>query len=195
MSTPALYIRLPRNHSSWQGPPAQTWTVVQRAASALLDRWRPAALGLTRTRFDDHDQPEGPRSFDRLDVRPAGVGLDALVDVSEVLAADPIEARVAVPATYADATTLWFVDPDQRERQARLTVAPDIGAWRTRWFSADCPLLRGFVLYIPERGHIEAHWDRGIFAGVPEPSDWQHLDREFDDRLAAQLRDLGFTDR
>lgn len=195
MPMPALYIRPPRNHLSWQGPPAQTWAVVQRAARALLVRWRPDALGLTRTWFDDNSQPEGPNWSDRLDVHDDGVALDALVDVSEVLAADPIEARVAVPAAYADATTLWFVDPDQHERQARLVAAPDVGAWRTRWFSADCPLLRGFVLYVPARGHIDARWDRGIFAGDPEPSDWQRLDHDLDDWLAAQLRNLGFTDR
>jgi hypothetical protein len=168
--------------------------VLQRATRALLTRWRPAALVVARAQFDDEGLPGGPSRSDRIEIHEERAALDALVDVSEVLAADPVDARVALPAGHGDATTLWFVDPDQRERQARLVAAPDVGAWRTRWFTADCPLLRGFVLYIPARGHIDAHWDRGVFAGNPEPSDWQRLDRDLDEWVAKQLRDLQFTD-
>ena len=194
MAFPALHIRPPRNQLTWRGLPGETWAVVQRATQALLNRWRPDTLVLTRTRFDEHDLPGGSHQADQLRVHDERILSDALVDVSEILATDPIDARVAMPTDHDDATTLQFVDPDQRERQARLIEAPDLGAWRTYWFSAGCPLQRGFVLYIPARGHIEAQWDRGIFAGNPEPSDWQRLDHELDEWLAKQLRGLRFAD-
>jgi hypothetical protein len=156
-----------------------------------MARWRPAALSLTRTRFDEHDLPDGATTADRIDVRETGVA-PALVDVSEVLAAAPIDARVAVPTAAADDTTLWFIDPDQLVRQARLVPAPDLGALQTRWFLADCSLMRGFLLYVTQRGVIEAQWDLGIFAGNEEPSDWKALDGVLDQWLAGQLKSLGF---
>jgi hypothetical protein len=192
MTKPALHIRPRRSHATWQGAPTQTWTALQRAVSALMTRWRPAALALSRARFDEYDLPHGATTADRLDVREAGVALSTLADVSEVLATTPIDARVAVPADAAGETTLWFVDPDQRERQARLVSAPALGAWQTRWFVADCSLMRGFALHIPQRGVIEAEWDLGIFAGNEEPSDWKALDGELDQWLAGQLKALGF---
>jgi hypothetical protein len=157
-----------------------------------MARWRPAALVLTRTRFDEYDFPDGATTADRLDVREADAGLAALADVSDVLAADPIHARVAVPAAAANDTTLWFMDPDQRVRDAQLVPAPDLGARQTRWFVADCSLMRGFALHIPQRGIIEADWDLGIFAGNEEPSAWKDLDGELDQWLAGQLKGLGF---
>lgn len=191
---PALHIRPSRNHLAWRGPAAQTWSVAQRAVGALLVRWRPAALLLTRTRFDEYEQPVGPTSTDRIDMTGADAPLNSLVDVSEVVAADPIEARVVVPEADAGATTLWFVDPDQRERQGQLADAPAVEDWHTRWFSADCPLQRGFVVYVPERGRIDVEWDRGLFAGTPELSVWKRLDQELDSWLEARLRELGFAD-
>lgn len=192
MTMPSLHIRPRRIHAIWRGSPAQTWTTLRRAVGALLARWRPAVLVLTRTQFDEYDLPHGATTADRLDVREADAGLTALADVSDVLAADPIHARVAVPATAADDTTLWFTDPDRRVRDARLAPAPDVGPWQTRWFVADCPLMRGFALHIPQRGVIEAEWDLGIFAGNEEPSDWKALDGELDQWLAGQLKTLGF---
>lgn len=192
MTMPSLHFRPRRSHAVWRGAPAQTWTTLRRAVGALMARWRPAALALTRTRFDEHDLPDGATTSDRLDVREADAGLAALADVSDVLAADPIHARVAVPAAAADDAALWFIDPDQRQRQGRLLSAPDLGERQTRWFSPDCPLMRGFSLHIPQRGVIEADWDPGIFAGNEEPSDWKALDGELDQWLAAQLKALGF---
>lgn len=192
MTMPSLHFRPRRNQATWRGAPAQTWTTLRRAASALLTRWRPAVLVLTRTPFDEYDLPHGATTADRLDVRESDAGLTALADVSDVLAADPINARVAVPAAAADDATLWFIDPDQRVRDGRLVPAPDLGTWQTRWFLPDCPLMRGFSLHIPQRGIIEAQWDLGIFAGNEEPSEWKTLDGELDQWLVAQLKTLGF---
>jgi hypothetical protein len=192
MTKPALYIRPRRSHTTWQGAPAQTWTTLQRAVGALMARWRPVALALTRARFDEYDLPHGATTADRLDLREAGAALPTLVDVSEVLAEGPIDARVAVPAEATAETALWFMDPDQILRPARLAPAPAVGERQTRWLSADVSLMRGFSLHIPQRGVIEAAWDLGIFAGNEEPSDWKDLDGELDRWLAGQLKALGF---
>jgi hypothetical protein len=192
MTKPALYTRPSQIHATWQGAPAQTWTVLQRAVGALMARWRPAAFALIRTQFDEYDLAHGARTGERLDVREAGVALSTLVDVAEVLAEGPIDARVAVPAAAEGDTTLWFMDPDQILRPGRLLPAPAVGERQTRWLSAEVSLMRGFSLHIAQRGVIEASWDLGIFAGNEEPSDWKELDGQLDQWLAGQLKALGF---
>jgi hypothetical protein len=195
MTEPALYTRPNQRHATWQGAPAQTWTVLQRAVGALMARWRPAAFVLIRTRFDEYDLPHGARTGDRLDVRESGAALASLVDVFEVLADGPIDARVAVPAAAEGDTALWFWDPDQILRPGRLLPAPPVGEKQTRWLSAEVSLMRGFSLHIAQRGVIEASWDLGIFAGNTEPSDWKDLDDQLDQWLVGQLKALGFQPR
>jgi hypothetical protein len=111
MAIPALHIRPARNRLSWHGSPAETWTVLQRETHTLLTRWRPAALVLTRAQFDDEGLPGEPRRFDRLEIQDERTALETLVDVSEIVAEDPIDARVALPVDHGDATTLCSSTP------------------------------------------------------------------------------------